>query len=162
MTSLPPFSADGVLVVREVPWAPSGETLRLHRAPFACHRAARLVAAHLSGRGELWRWAGLLVGLWATRWAPLRDPNEIDAFLNSKLTFAQVPSGFELRPPNSVAEAPLRDQVRACGGVPDDSRKLALASAILGARATLPELAGFLSHPVHGQPKRRWVFPSCG
>ncbi len=129
------------------------------KATFHEQRAIAAIVAVLRHRFAAYNWQDSFLGKTRGKWEQITPPLA-DSFMHQWVTFASAesfdPGG---KPANTVLDASFSERIESLGALVSDTIKTPLASRLLGELHSLPDLNGFLKHPIHGNPPGNWVRP---
>ena len=150
---------DDLLLVQE---HPGEEPPKSFGAQFP---ALQLFLAVCEIRPLVYHWRDQLLGRpanMAARWRELTDVHKVNYILQSHVHLTSCPAGSvydELAVPNAPEETTASERMASAGFQLYTCVQMAFCHQILAAIADFPRVVGFLSHPIHGTPQERWLFP---
>ena len=132
----------------------------------ASYTAVALFLEVCKGTPLIYNWRNNLLGRPRTGapWRQLSDVHAINHILQSHLRLVSIPAGAdydELSSPNPPEDASLSERLTAARFFVHDTLQMAFCQQILAAVADVPEVVGFLAHPIYGVPEERWLYPEA-
>jgi len=130
----------------------------------AAYSALQLFVAVCDLEPLIYNWRDRLLGRshLTKPWRGLDNVHKINHILQSNLSLAAIAPGADyetLAPGNLPDDATTIDRLRSTGFSVYTGIQLAFCHQILAAVADVPEVVGFLAHPIHGAPEERWLYP---
>jgi len=130
----------------------------------AAYSALELFVAVCELEPLIYNWRDRLLGRSrpSKPWRDLDNVHKINHILQANLNLASIAPGADydsLAPGNLPENASRADRLRSSGFVLYPTLQLAFCQQILAAVTDVPEIVGFLDHPIHGVPEERWLYP---
>jgi len=130
----------------------------------AAYSALQLFVAVCEETPLVYNWRAKLLGRSAPAkpWRDLDNVHKINHILQANLHLASIAPGADydaLAPGNLPENATTIDRLRSTGFSVYTGIQLAFCYQILAAVADVPEVVGFLAHPIYGVPEERWLYP---